>query len=67
LDIKSNICSSITCNYIIIIKFKINIGDVYEKFTSFMDELEFIHEIKYISPYASASDLFALGKFCLTV
>jgi len=51
----------------LIIEFKINIVDVYKKCTSFMDELEFIHEIKYISPYASASDLFAFGKFCLTV
>lgn len=32
-----------------------------------MDELELIHAIKYISPYASASDLFAFGIFCLTV
>lgn len=32
-----------------------------------MDALELIHAIKYISPYASASNFFALGKFCLTI
>lgn len=30
-----------------------------------MDELEFIHAIKYISPYAAAKDLFAFVKICL--
>jgi len=67
LDIKSNISSSITCNYILTIELLITIKNYKKKITSFMDELEFIHAIKYISPYASASNLFAFGKFCLTV
>lgn len=31
-----------------------------------MGKLEFIHAIKYISPYASASDLLVFGKNFLT-
>lgn len=44
----------------ITIKIKIN------KNTSFMEALEFIHAIKYISPNASALDLFTFGNNRLT-
>jgi len=32
-----------------------------------MDELEFIHAIKYISPYDAAKDLFAYVNICLII
>lgn len=47
--------------------FIINYVPIIKKVTSLKEALEFIHEIKYISPYASASDLLALGKFFFTI
>lgn len=35
------------------------------KSTSLIEAFDFIHDIKYISPYAAASNLLAFGKFFL--